>query len=391
MIWQIIHIIDILLWIIVAVSVLYVLFFALVATLHKKKIKDNRYLFPASKLNRFVILYPAYKEDAVIKESVSTFLGQTYPKDKYDITVVSDHMSAETNEWLASQPVQLLRPVFKKSSKAKSMQYAVANLKDEYDYIVILDADNIVDNDFLYNLNTFCYNGYRAIQCHRCAKNSDNDIAVLDGVSEEINNTIFRRAHNYIGLSSALIGSGMCFSYKWFKDNVNKLSTAGEDRELEVLLITQKVFVHYEENIHVYDEKVSNADNFQRQRLRWMTVQIQCLLQMLPHTFKALLEGDMNYLDKTLQQALIPRSILIVLILFLAFFMTLFIHAWDFKWFVLFFLLCLGIFLSIPPVMRKRSILSKITKVPHLAWKMIKNIKDIDKKSTDFIHTKHKK
>ena len=159
---------------------------------------------------------------------------------------------------------------------------------EDFDYIVILDADNVVEPHFLEQLNTECAKGYKAIQCHRCAKNNDNDIAVLDGVSEEINNTIFRKAHNRIGLSSALIGSGMCFDFQWFKENVYKLTTAGEDRELEALLLKQKVYIQYEPDIHVFDEKVSNKDNFQKQRLRWMTAQIQSLFRMLPYIPKAI-------------------------------------------------------------------------------------------------------
>ena len=135
-------------------------------------------------------------------------------------------------------------------------------------------------------------------------------MAVLDGASEEINNTLFRKAHNRLGLSSALIGSGMCFSYELFKKNVFQLTTAGEDREMEALLLHQEVFIKYAPDIHVFDEKVSNQDNFQKQRMRWMTAQVQSLLSNLPKIPKAILHGKVNFIDKTIQQALIPRSIL---------------------------------------------------------------------------------
>jgi hypothetical protein len=232
-------------------------------------------------------------------------------------------MTEETNNLLRELPITLLTPIFEKSSKAKAMQYAMDQIKEDYDYVVILDADNVVESDFLEKLNDVCNKGYKAIQCHRCAKNSNNDIAVLDGVSEEINNTIFRKAHNRIGLSSALIGSGMCFDFKWFKKNVYKLSTAGEDRELEALLLMQEIYIHYEESIPVFDEKVSNKENFQKQRLRWMTAQIQSLFRMLPYIPHAIITGNIDFIDKTVQQALIPRSMLIVLTFMLACFITL--------------------------------------------------------------------
>ena len=388
MIWTLIHIIDLLLWFFIAGSVMYVFFFSLVATFHRKKKKGVN---PISKTNKFLIIYPAYNEDNVIKTTIENILKQTYSKDYYDVAVVSDHMSDSTNAWLAMQPVTLLTPIFEKSSKAKAMQYAINHIKKDYDYTIILDADNIVDPDFLEKLNEVCQLGSRAIQCHRCAKNTDNDIAILDGISEEINNTIFRKAHNYIGLSSALIGSGMCLNYQWFKDNVHQLSTAGEDRELEILLIEQNIHIHYEDNIYVYDEKVNNTNNFQRQRLRWMTAQIQCLLNMFPFTLRAIKNKNINFIDKTIQQALIPRSILIVFTLVMAICMNVFINAWGTKWVILFCIVCLSTILAVPPYMRKQSVLRKVIKLPNLVYKMLLNIRKIDKSSTDFIHTEHKK
>ena len=296
--WHVIHIIEILLWLFMAGSVAYILFFALVSTLWKKRISPLTIYLTGKVLSMrkkdyfsFLILYPAYNEDRVIVSSVHKFLGQYYPYDSFRVAVISDHMQPETNKQLSELPITLLQPVFEKSSKAKAMQFAIDHFKKlaaenkeqaDFDYVVILDADNVVDPHFLERLNEECAKGYKAVQCHRCAKNSDNDIAVLDGVSEEINNTIFRKAHNRIGLSSALIGSGMCFDYDLFCENVYKLTTAGEDRELEALLLKQKVYIHYEPDIHVFDEKVSNKDNFQKQRLRWMTAQIQSLFSLLP-------------------------------------------------------------------------------------------------------------
>ncbi len=395
-IWLIIHIIEILLWLLLAASGAYILFFALVTILWKKTESPlSAYLegqirsMREPRQHTFLVLYPAYNEDRVIINSVHTFLGQYYPYKGFHVAVISDHMQPETNEQLAQLPITLLQPVFEKSSKAKAMQYALQQIQGEYDYVVILDADNVVESDFLARLNDVCNKGYDAIQCHRCAKNSNNNIAVLDGVSEEINNTLFRKAHNRIGLSSALIGSGMCFRFKWFKENVYKLSTAGEDRELEALLLRQKIHIHYEPDIHVYDEKVSNKDNFQKQRLRWMTAQIQSLFSLLPYVPKALMDGNIDYLDKTFQQALIPRSMLIVLTFMLALFVTVLSLDWCIKWWLLFLFICLSLYVSTPKQLRSHSVFGKILSIPMLVWKMVLNILKIDRKNTDFIHTTH--
>ena len=397
-VWLILHIVEIFLWLMLAASGAYILFFALVSILWKKTesplsayLEDQLRSMREPRQFTFLILYPAYNEDRVIVNSVTTFLGQYYPYKGFHVAVISDHMQPETNEKLAQLPITLLQPVFEKSSKAKAMQYALQQIQTEYDYIVILDADNVVEQDFLAKLNDVCNKGYDAIQCHRCAKNSNNNIAVLDGVSEEINNTLFRKAHNLIGLSSALIGSGMCFKFKWFKENVYKLSTAGEDRELEALLLRQKIHIHYEPDIHVYDEKVSNKDNFQKQRLRWMTAQIQSLFSLLPYVPKAIMDGNIDYIDKTFQQALIPRSMLIVLTFVMAFLITLLSLDWCIKWWLLFLFICLSLYVSTPKQLRSHSVFGKILSIPMLVWKMILNILKIDRKNTDFIHTTHDK
>lgn len=388
MIWTFIHIVDIVLWFVAAFSVAYVVFFAFISLFYDK---EDRVAIHATALSnrkaKFLILFPAYNEDRVIINAVEQFLQQDYPKTHYTVAVISDHMQPSTNEQLGEMPIRLLTPTFEKSSKAKAMQYAINHIKGEFDNVVILDADNVVHPDFLSQINILC-TLYDAIQCHRCAKNANNDVAVLDGASEEINNTIFRKAHNRLGLSSALIGSGMCFSYELFKKNVFQLSTAGEDREMEALLLQQGIFIKYAPDIHVFDEKVSSQDNFQRQRMRWMTAQIQSLTTNLPKIPDAIIHGKINFIDKTIQQALIPRSILIVLLLGISIMMTVISPAWSDKWWILFGTLSIALFIALPRQMRISS-LAKVFSIPGLVFRMFKNILHIDRKNTEFIHTEH--
>ena len=398
MFWTVLHIVEIVLWIIMAASVAYVVFFAIISLFYEK---DDFASTHTSVLNyrerRFLILYPAYHEDCVIINSVDKFFYQDYPTDRFRLVVISDHMTDETNKQLQTFPITLLTPVFEKSSKAKAMQYAINYIEEKidtheersFDNLVVLDADNVVQHDFLRKLNILCNAGYEAIQCHRCAKNSNNDVAMLDGASEEINNTIFRKAHNRLGLSSALIGSGMCFDYKLFKKNVFQLSTAGEDREMEALLLKQKVFIKYAAEIHVFDEKVSNQDNFQRQRMRWMTAQVQSLLRQLPHIPNAFIHGNLNFIDKTIQQALIPRSILIVLLAATSILMTIVVPEWCGKWWFLLIILALSLYIALPEQLRSRSLFGKVLAIPGLVLRMLKNLLHINHNNTDFIHTEH--
>ena len=388
MFWSYIHILDLLLWAFMSISVAYITFYALVSLFSRKGIKTVD--VPESPESTFLVLFPAYSEDRVIVGSVKKFLLQNYPQDKYHVAVISDHQQESTERLLSDLPVTLLRPVFDKSSKAKALQYAISEVSGQYDYVVVLDADNIVETDFLHRLNILLKEGYKAVQCHRCAKNSDSSVSVLDGVSEEINNTLFRKAHNLIGLSSALIGSGMCFDYSWFSSHVTKLTTAGEDRELEVFLLREGIYIKYADDILVFDEKVSSADNFQRQRQRWMSAQVNCFLSMLRHLPEAVIRLNINYIDKTIQQMLIPRSMLLLSLLFMSFLISIIAPWWSLKWWSLLLLTCLSLFLAIPVRLRTKSVFSKVGTLLRLSIKMARNVRHIDHKNEDFIHTDHK-
>ena len=388
MFWSYIHILDLLLWAFMTISVAYITFYALVSLFSRKGIKTVD--VPESPESTFLVLFPAYSEDRVIVGSVKKFLFQNYPQDKYHVAVISDHQQESTERLLSDLPVTLLRPVFEKSSKAKALQFAISEVSGQYDYVVVLDADNIVETDFLHRLTILLKEGYKAVQCHRCAKNSDSSVSVLDGVSEEINNTLFRKAHNLIGLSSALIGSGMCFDYSWFSSHVTKLTTAGEDRELEVFLLREGIYIKYADDILVFDEKVSSADNFQRQRQRWMSAQVNCFLSMLRHLPEAFVRLNVNYVDKTVQQMLVPRSMLLLFLLFMSLVMSAAAPWWSIKWWSLFVLTGLSLFLAIPARLRTKSVFSKVSTLLRLSIKMARNVRHIDHKNEDFIHTDHK-
>ena len=386
---EIVHVIDIALWCITALSVGYIFFYALTYALvptHRVKGQSNK---STIEQRSFLVIFPAYGEDIVILHTISSFLNQHYPQDKYSIVVVSDHMSEETNAKLSELPICLLQPQFERSSKAKALQFAFDNTKDNYDNIVILDADNVVKPDFLERLNQICDQGFTAIQCHRCAKNANNNIARLDGISEEINNSLFRMGHNNIGMSSALIGSGMCFDFDWFKTHVHLLSTAGEDREIEKMLLIEHIFIKYAADIDVYDEKVGNEENFQRQRQRWMSAQLNSLLSMMENLPKSIIELNINYIDKTIQQMLIPRSMLLIGTFIWSLIMSVIALTWALKWWLLFILTSLSLWIAIPRKMRNGTLAKLITHLPRLTWKMLSNIRHIDRKNREFIHTTH--
>ena len=299
------NIIDWVLYIPLTLCVCYLLLYAIASKFYRAP------QYPEARtLRHIAVLFPAYKEDRVILSSVRSFLEQDYPKELFDLVVISDQMQPETNEALRTLPIRLLMADYTESSKAKALAMAMNNIDtDLYDIVVIMDADNVTVPEFLSCINRAFDSGVRSIQAHRTGKNLNTDISILDSASEEINNGFFRSGHNALGLSAGLSGSGMAFDAKWFQQNVQYLQTAGEDKELESMLLQQRIHTVYLNDLPVFDEKTQKKEAISNQRKRWIAAQFGALRASLPHLPKALLQGNIDYCDKIFQWMLPPRLI----------------------------------------------------------------------------------
>jgi len=368
---------------IIAISVIYAFVFAFFSVLGKKK----RYPL-AKKHDKFLILVPAYKEDKVILQTVESILEQEYPENKMDVVVISDRMENATNLILSEMPVILLEINPEQSTKAYALNYAMDNLaKNDYGVVVILDADNVIGANYISDINDAFYSGASALQTHRTAKNLDSDMAILDAMSEEINNSIFRKGHVKIGLSSALIGSGMAFEYKWFCENVGKLTSAGEDKELEILLLKEGIFIDFLDYVFVYDEKVKKEAVFYNQRRRWLSAQFSSLFNGLKYVPKALLNLNLDYLDKIFQWILLPKIVLLGMISIIIIITTIISIELSFKWWALLLLLMTSFMLALPGFLITAKNIGVIKKLPLLFLLMFINLFRTKGTENKFIHT----
>ena len=330
--WIILYIIDWVLFIGVAFTTFYLLVFS-VASLLSRQADISK----AKRQNRFIVLVPSYKQDKVISQCVISILGQTYPQRMFDMIVISDHQSEMTNMKLAQYPITLLTPNFVKSTKAKSLQYAIMNLPEFkiYDAVIVLDADNIVEPEFLEQVNdAFEGAGTKAIITHRLPKNMDTTTARLDAIFEEINTSVFRRGHIRFGLSAAMSGSGVIYDFEWFKRNIMKVRTAEEDKELEAMLLRQRVYIDYFDHIYVYDEKKRKTGEISRQRGRWALAQYKSLFKNIINLPGAIIKRDYDYADKIIQWLLIPRIATVVIIGIMALTLPFIYFTLAIKWWI---------------------------------------------------------
>ena len=330
--WIILYIIDWVLFAFVALTVLYMAVYA-VASLFEKSSVLNK----AKIQNRIVVLIPSYQQDDVIEHTVISILGQTYPQRMFDVVVISDHQREMTNMRLAQYPITLLTPDFAESTKAKSLQFAILNLPEFkiYDIALILDADNIVGQDFLTEVNdAFETAATKAIQLHRISRNRDTAAARMGSIFEEINNNIFRRGHIIMGVSAALAGSGTAYDFTWFKTNIMKVKTEGEDKELEALLLRQGYFIDYFDHILVYGEKQRTTTKMNEQRGRWATQQIHNFFRNIRFLPGAIFRKQYDWADKIVQWMLVPRTVLVGIILIMSLVLPFIYFTLVIKWWI---------------------------------------------------------
>ena len=330
--WILLYIIDWILFIPVAGTVLYLGIFSVASLFSRETVQDK-----AKTQNRFAIIIPSHKQDSVIVQAVVSILSQDYPQRLFDVVVVSDHQSEITNMRLAQYPITLLTPDFAESTKAKSLQYAILKLPEFkiYDIALILDADNIVEQDFLTKVNdAFETAATKAIQMHRISRNRDTAVARMGSIFEEINNNIFRKGHINLGISAALAGSGTAYDFTWFKTNVMKAKTAGEDKELEALLLKQGYFIDYFDNILLYGEKKRTTSTMNEQHGRWTLQQFQNLLKNIRYLPGAFLRKQYDWADKLIQWMLMPRTSMIGIMMFMSILLPFIYLSMAIKWWV---------------------------------------------------------
>jgi cellulose synthase/poly-beta-1,6-N-acetylglucosamine synthase-like glycosyltransferase len=365
----------------------YILFFALVGHFdrHPKQVEVKT-------KRKFCILIPAYKEDVVIIGVALNAVRHAY-SGTFDVYVIADGLRDETIAKLRSYDVKVITVQFDKSTKAKALVSAVSRLPDAgYDIGLILDADNIMDEGFLEKVNAAFEAGAIALQAHRVAKNFDTTFALLDACNEEINNHLFRKAHYNIGLGSALIGSGMAFQFDFFKHLLVDLDkVVAEDKEMDIRVATDRVKTVYLADAYVYDEKISSAQVFEKQRSRWIFSQLESLKKNFGLGVRQLFKyGNIDLFDKILQLVLLPRTLLLgALFLILA---QSFINPFSFSPLfngMLFLVACLALLISLPRKFYNARLWNAVITMPAVIFYMLKALFKARQVKKGWNHTPH--
>ncbi|MCG8310204.1 MAG: glycosyltransferase [Cytophagales bacterium] len=345
-------------------------------------------------MQRIVVLIPAYKEDHVILNTVREFLKVNYPKDLLEIIVIADSFKDKTLEILRNYPVIVHEVYFSERTKVKAIKSALGKIGCDKDIMVIIDADNIVEKDFLMSVSQIVSNGNKLIQGKRIIKNPGNDLAHLDDLSEQINNHINRKGVCNMGGSSSVAGSGFAVEYCLGKEIFFKLdSVGGFDKEFEILALKKGVKTKFVEDILIYDEKVETKGVFKNQRKRWVASQYAFLLKYFKYGIKALGKRDFASFNSS-----ILRNIQFPRVLNLGIFSFLIVLTGIFKgglsipylvWIIFYILFLLSILIAVPKRFYNFSTVLSFIRLPGIFFTMLAIMFKLKGANRVFLHTPH--
>ncbi|MDP5093352.1 MAG: glycosyltransferase family 2 protein [Polaribacter sp.] len=386
------NIIQLILLILLGLATLYIFIFSVASLFYKQKTYNDN-----GNMKSIAVLVPGYKEDEVIIEVAKLALEQKYPKNLFDVVIIADSFKAETLATLKTLPIKLIEVSFEKSTKSKALNKAMETLQRDYEIAVVLDADNVMAPDFLQKINAVFEYDFIAVQGHRTAKNTNNSWAILDAISEEINNNIFRKGHRVLGLSSAIIGSGMAFRYQYFKSLMATVTAIGGfDKEIELKMLKEGRKIVYLNDAIVYDEKIQKAEVFGNQRRRWLSAQFHYFRKDILNATKDLItKGNVDYFDKAIQFIQPPRILLLgAVILFSVAFLIInyFLEnqiIYTKLWIALVVTCVLSFVFSVPISFYNSKTLGALASLPKGMFTMLLSLLKIKGANKTFIHTQH--
>lgn len=247
----------------------YSIYFIVTALFLFKKRKRNKIV--NDKYNHFTILIPARNEEAVIKDVIESFKKQRYPKDKYEIIAVINNTTDNTALVCNAEGVKTIFCEGKIKNKGDALKEAFNNLKDEKtDAYIIMDADNIVNDIFLGEMNKSLNEGTLVAKSNMDIKAKENTwVSSSYAIYFFIQGVLFSIPRNNIGASCAINGTGIMIKKEVIDKFGFNVKTITEDIEFMTLCALNGIKIKYVNNAICYAEHPSDFKVSMLQRRRW--------------------------------------------------------------------------------------------------------------------------
>ena len=283
------------------------------------KLKDKKLI--VEKNHKFMAIVPAHNEEAVIKNLVDSLVAQEYPKELYDIYVIADNCTDRTAE-IAKAAGAIVLKRFDEAHKTKghALNWFLKQKIEEnadYDAFCVFDADNIIDKNFLKNMNKKLCQGEEVVQGYRDIKNpTDSWISAGYAIFYWMMHRFYHLARYNLGLSPLLNGTGFMVKFDIIKPDGWQTVTLTEDIEFSLINIAQGRKLGWAVDAIVYDEQPTTFKQSWSQRSRWTVGHLQCMKNYTKSLAKGVKEYKtlMNF-DGLLYMFGIPMMLLTFLLL----------------------------------------------------------------------------
>ena len=234
------------------------------------------------KTNKFMAIIPAHNEEAVVENLIMSLQKQDYPRDSYDFYVIADNCTDDTAK-IAKKAGAIVYERFDSMHKTKgaALNWFLAQKIEEdapYDAFCIFDADNIVDVNFLKNMNKKLCQGETVVQGYRDIKNpTDSWVTAGYAIFYWTMNRFYHLARYNIGLSPLINGTGFMVRFDQVKPEGWNTKTLTEDIEFSLKQIIRGRKLGWARDAIVYDEQPVGFKQSWSQRSRWTVGHIQCM------------------------------------------------------------------------------------------------------------------
>lgn len=233
---------------------------------------------PKEKNNKgkFAILIPARDESKVIEELLNSILNQTRKIDSDDVYVIVEEESDKTVELVKNKNMNIIfRHDLSKKRKGYALDDAIKEIleqKKHYDAYFIFDADNVLDKDYIKNMEEAYEDGYDIGIGYRNTKNgNDSVIAAASSLTFSMINTLGNEHKTKCNNTLTISGTGFYIK----GDIVEKLSgypfnSLTEDYELTLYATLNDLTTTYVKNAIFFDEQPVKYNITINQRTRWI-------------------------------------------------------------------------------------------------------------------------
>lgn len=249
---------------------------------------------------RFAFVIAARNEESVIGQLCKSVKAQNYPSELIDIYVVADNCTDATQSVAASGgAIVFERHNDKLIGKGYALEFLFDKIRDSvgldaYDAYFVVDADNILDKNYVLEMNKCLCDGNKLAMCYRNSKNyGDNWISAGYSLwflraSRHLNNP-----RQHFNVSGEITGTGFMVSKDIIiRDGGWKYHCLIEDIEFTVNNVLLDEKVAFCNDAVVYDEQPTGLVQSFHQRKRWSKGYIYILNHYAIKLFKRFFTGN---------------------------------------------------------------------------------------------------